>query len=193
MMTHIKTQSNVHCIQKIQCDNAGENIKFKEKCDQEGINIKFEFTSPGTPQQNGVVERSFATLYGRVRSMMNGAGFTKEKQEELWCEASNTATKLENVCSNKKGEESPYKRYYGQNPKYFNALRTFGEIAIVKDHSKKLKSKLEDCGRVTIMLGYCKEHSSETYKLLNLNTNKTILLRDICQKYVLLCLGIEPN
>jgi transposase InsO family protein len=28
------------------------------------INIMFEFTAPGTPQQNGLVERAFATLFG---------------------------------------------------------------------------------------------------------------------------------
>ena len=30
------------------------------------MDAPFEFLAPGTPQQNGVVKRAFATLYGRV-------------------------------------------------------------------------------------------------------------------------------
>ena len=30
------------------------------------MDARFEFSAPGTPQQNGVVKRAFATLYGRV-------------------------------------------------------------------------------------------------------------------------------
>ena len=61
----------------IRYDNAGENRKLKEILDLEGFNIKFEFTAPYTPQQNGVVEIEFATLYERVRAMLNGACFDK--------------------------------------------------------------------------------------------------------------------
>jgi hypothetical protein len=34
---------------------------------------QFEFTAPDSPQQNGKVERKFATLYGRVQAMINDA------------------------------------------------------------------------------------------------------------------------
>ena len=52
-------------IKAIRCDNAGENRKLKETLDSEGFDIKFKFTVPYTPQQNVIVERAFATLYGR--------------------------------------------------------------------------------------------------------------------------------
>ena len=48
---------------------------MKELCDEKQLNIEFEFTAPGTPQQNGVVECKFATLFGRARAMLNKAGF----------------------------------------------------------------------------------------------------------------------
>ena len=32
------------------------------KTDQQNLGIKSEFTAPGTPQQNSVVERKFPTL-----------------------------------------------------------------------------------------------------------------------------------
>ena len=38
----------------------------------------FEYTAPGTPQQNGVVERAFETMLGRIRAIMNGAGFDEK-------------------------------------------------------------------------------------------------------------------
>jgi hypothetical protein len=35
--------------------------------------VKFEFSGPRTPQRNGKFERKFQTLYGRIRSILNGA------------------------------------------------------------------------------------------------------------------------
>ena len=67
----------------IRCDNAGENLKLEEACKKEGFGIKFEYTAPGTPQQNGKVERAFATLYGRVRSMLNAARLNNEFRKGL--------------------------------------------------------------------------------------------------------------
>ena len=59
-------------IVNIRCDNAGENTALEKLCKQEGLGITFEYTAPGTPQQNGRLERKFATLYGRVRAMLKG-------------------------------------------------------------------------------------------------------------------------
>ena len=61
----------------IRCDNAGENVKIKERITEEDISgIKMEYMAPETPQHNGEVERSFAFLYNRVRAMLNHAGVT---------------------------------------------------------------------------------------------------------------------
>ena len=54
----------------IRCDNSGENNAFEKQCKSKGMGITFEYTAPGTPQQNGRVEHKFATLYGRLRSML---------------------------------------------------------------------------------------------------------------------------
>ena len=58
----------------ICCDNAGENKALEENCANNSEEIKFEFTSPSTPQQNGMVEQIFSKLYSWVRTMMNHAG-----------------------------------------------------------------------------------------------------------------------
>ncbi len=51
-------------IDKILCDNAGENVALQKLLIKEGSKIKFEFAPPGSPQYNGKVERKFATLFG---------------------------------------------------------------------------------------------------------------------------------
>ena len=63
-------------VKNIHFDNAGENQALEKEADKAGYGTTFEYTAPGTPQQNGVVERAFLTLLGRGRSMMNPAGFS---------------------------------------------------------------------------------------------------------------------
>jgi transposase InsO family protein len=69
MLPHIQ-------IKYIRCDNAGENKFFERQSILANLNLTFEYTSPGAPQYNGTVERKFATLYGRVRSMLNAANLS---------------------------------------------------------------------------------------------------------------------
>ena len=82
--------------------NIGENLKLKNylinNIDFHSIrNINIEFTDPHTPQQNGVVERSFPYLYDKVRSMLNRAGFTLNLRKLFWAECCNMATQLDNI------------------------------------------------------------------------------------------------
>ena len=81
----------------IRCDNAGENYVLERESDKNELGIIFEYTAPGTPQQNGVVERAFVTVMGKARAMMNYAGFTMAKRQQLWCEAAQTSTMLDNI------------------------------------------------------------------------------------------------
>ena len=69
----------------IRCDNAGEIKVLERGSDKNELKIIFEYTAPGTPQQNGVVERAFVRVIGRARAMMNHAGFTMAKRQQLWC------------------------------------------------------------------------------------------------------------
>jgi len=57
--------------------------KTKKALDNEGMDIKFEFTARQTPQQNGKVERAFATLYGRMRAMMAAAKWDDNMKHRL--------------------------------------------------------------------------------------------------------------
>ena len=46
-------------IKQIHCDNAGEINILEKQCIEEEMGILFEYTAPGTPQQNSIVERLF--------------------------------------------------------------------------------------------------------------------------------------
>ena len=68
-----------------------------------------EFLALGTPQQNGLVERTFTTMYGRVQAMMNYAKFEGELRKKLWAECAKTATDLDGVLIPDKKNKCNYK------------------------------------------------------------------------------------
>ena len=92
-------------------DNAGENKILVKSCDQNEMGIKFEYTASGTLQQIGVVERVLVTLIGRGRAMMNHAGLKVKKRQEMWCEAAQTTTMLDNALVQEKGGKPPHTKF----------------------------------------------------------------------------------
>ena len=167
-------------VKYIRCDNSGENVVLIEKCKQERLGIIFEFTARKTPQQNGRVERKFATLYGRVRAMLNEAGLVDKYEElrhRLWAECASTATKLENVVV-KKGLMPPYKAFFDKDPPFLDHIQVFGRIGVVHD-AQKIRSKLENRGVPCMFVGYADHHAGDTFRFLNLTTKKIWQARDV--------------
>ena len=107
----------------IRCDNAGENQVLERESDKNDLGIIFEYTAPGTPQENGVVERAFVTVMGRARAMMNHAGFTMAKRQQLWCEASQTAALLDNILVQDSAKSAPFTQFFGVDAKYAKHLK----------------------------------------------------------------------
>ena len=95
-------------------DNAGENLAFQKTAESKGLHLIFEFTAPNTPQQNGIVERAFATLYNRGRAMLTADGLKYSLKETLWAEFFSTATKLD-VITSKDGSITSFKSFYTTN------------------------------------------------------------------------------
>jgi len=81
LIRELRDSENI-IVKKIRCDNSGENITFQATAKQEGLGLHFKFMAHQTLQQNGRVEHKFATLFGRVRLMLNLAGLTG-KHEDL--------------------------------------------------------------------------------------------------------------
>ena len=112
-------------------DNSGENNGLKDECEKQNLGIIFEFTAPGTPQRNSVVERKIPTLMGRSRAMMLTAGFSQQDKRKFWCEVISTASKLDNIMVRKDRTKPPYSRFYNDEAKYMKFLRSFGEMAVI--------------------------------------------------------------
>ena len=170
----IRTSGQV--IKSMRCNNAGENLMFIRAAKQLQLKIKFELTSPNTPQQNGIVERSFPTIAGKARAIFSSAGLYKNLRTKLWAEAVNTATKLDTL-STLEGKSS-YETFYGVKPKFFNHLRIFGEIGIISNR-KIMPDKLSDRGQIGMMVGYSDDHAGNVYCMWMLQTKRIVHTRDI--------------
>ena len=164
----------------VRLNNSGENKSLQKKCDKQNLGIIFEFTAPGTPQQNSVVERKIPTLMGRSRAMLLTAGFSQQDKRKFWCEVISTATKLDNIMVRKERTKPPYTLFYNDEPKYKKYLRSFGEMALIaRSDGKKMRSKLDTRGRTGIFVGYADDHAGNVYRFINIQMKKIILSRDI--------------
>ena len=74
----------------------------------------------------------------------------------------------------------PHKLMWGENPQGLEYMRIFGEIGIVNFGSTlKIQSKLANKGRLCMHLGQAANHPRDTYRFLNLATDRVILSRDV--------------
>ena len=163
----------------IRCDNAPENKKLEEECKKRGLGITFEYTAVGTPQQNGKVERKFATLASKVRATLNEAGLEEELRIGVWAECVATTTLIENILVKEKDRKGPYEKFYRRDPAFVKHLRQFGEIGIVAYIDRKMKPKFANKGRACMFVGYATNHAGDVYRMLDLNTKKITMSRDI--------------
>ena len=105
-------------------NNAGENKakieifywkkEFGIKFELTRFGIKLELTARKTPQQDGRIERAFATLYGRMRAMFANAGFEQVKRNTLWATFTAPATKLDNILIRTSDQKSPCEKLYSK-------------------------------------------------------------------------------
>uniref|UniRef100_A0A251V331 Putative zinc finger, CCHC-type n=1 Tax=Helianthus annuus TaxID=4232 RepID=A0A251V331_HELAN len=133
-------------VKKLRTDNGLEfcNDHFDQFCRKYGI--ARHRTVPGTPQQNGLVERMNRTLLNKVRCMLLSSGMPKR----FWAEAVTTAAYLVNRSpSTAIGLKTPMEMWSGKKEEYDN-LRVFGTLAYA--HVKQ--GKLEPRAVRGIILGY---------------------------------------
>ena len=102
-------------IKRIRLDNSGENRSLQKECDKQNLGVIFEFTAPGMPQQNSVVERKFPTLVGRARAMLIQASINYKEKAEFWCEVISTATNLDNIMGRPDRTNPSYTLFYNKD------------------------------------------------------------------------------
>jgi hypothetical protein len=125
------------------------------------------------------VERAFATLFGKTRSMLNAARITIPLRKVLWAHCAEPFVQLENIIVKEKHQQPSSEKAYGKNPKWISNMRTFGEMAIVARQSdKKIRNKLADRGNTVMFFRYSEFHEKDVYKFWHLATNKALISRD---------------
>ena len=164
-------------IENLRCDNAGEHqTQFQQVCEEEGV--KLEYTAPNTPQQNGVVERQFATELRRANAMLAAASFNERTKDLLRAEAITTSCILDNTVCNERGQ-SKYELFFGRKPNLLpKSMIEFGRIGYVTDR-RKIKGKMRPKSNPYVMVGYALNHSIDTYRMYNPMTRAVIMTRDI--------------
>ena len=105
----------------VRSDRGGEDFG---RMDRDGVNhgpfaeylkeqgIVPQYTTPGTPEQNGLSERRNWTYQEAVRSMLSHSSLP----EEFLGEALKTAVYIQNRVPCKAAPETPYKRWTGKMP-----------------------------------------------------------------------------
>ena len=96
-------------------ENSAENVE----------EMNFEFTPPGTPQKNGMVEWVFYTLYSWMCAMMSHMELHTYLDTGLWTKCVSTATKLEKIMVNPHKEKCAHEKLYGKIIDYGKYLSTW--------------------------------------------------------------------
>ena len=173
-------QSNNIKVKVFRCDNAAENEKLKEKITELSMDACFESSAPGTPQQNGVVERAFAVLYSRVQAILNYAKIEGEIRKLLWVECAKTTTDWDGILYGKEQTENSYTKKFRRNPGFIKHLRIFGETVFVLIHCQiDFKSQISGKGKDAFFVGYTTEHAADIYCMYDPNTKKIKISCDV--------------
>jgi len=94
--------------------------------------------------------------------MLNWALLTKDLRGKMWAETANTSTDHEVMIVYPGKSMSSFEKFFEKEAPYARCLRTFGEMATIKDH-ENIKGKLTDRGKIAMSLGYSKTSSTQTF------------------------------
>ena len=159
-------------LKAVRSNRGGEfwSNDFKEFCDNHGI--KREYTIPGTPQQNGVVERRNKKVQQMARSMMKD----KNISQGFWVEAIHTAVHILNkVYLRPNSDKTPYELWFGR-PATIKHFKVFGSKCYIKNIDEHL-GKYDDMTNEGGFLGYAK--NIKGYRCYNKRLHKLVDSIDI--------------
>jgi len=150
-------------IKNIRSDNGTEfkNTHVEEFLDEEGV--KHEFSSPYTPQQNGVAERKNRTLIEMARTMLD----EYKTSDRFWAEAINTACHATNrLYLHRLLKKTPYELLTDNKPN-ISYFRVFGSKCFILNKKSRLSKFAPKCDE-GFLLGYAS--NSHTYRVFNKTT-----------------------
>ncbi|GJU46474.1 retrovirus-related pol polyprotein from transposon TNT 1-94 [Tanacetum coccineum] len=158
-ITLVENQNDVK-VKQIRTDNGTEfkNHELESFCNENGISQNF--SSPYTPEQNGVAERKNKTLIEAARTMQNGLVLSKH----FWTEAVMIACLTQNrSIIVKRHDKTPYEIFRERIPYigYFHVLGCLVFIHNHKDYLGKFDAKAHDA----YFLGY--SFNSKAFRVFN--------------------------
>jgi hypothetical protein len=159
-------------IKKIRSNNETEfkNSQIEGFLEEEGI--KHEFSSPYTPQQNGIVERKNRTLLDMARTMLD----EYKTPDRFWAEVINTACySINRLYLHRILKKTSYKLLTGKKPNvsYFRVFGSKCFILIKRGRNSKFAPKSVE----GFLLGY--ESNTMAYRVFNKSTGLVKVSCDI--------------
>ncbi|TQD95507.1 hypothetical protein C1H46_018863 [Malus baccata] len=139
-------------IKIVRSDRGGEYFgRYTEAAQQKGPFTSFleqqgimaQYTTPGTPQQNGVTERRNGTLIGMVKSMI----LRSKLSGFLWGESLKIANYILNTVLSKVVPKTPFELWTRRRPS-FNHFHVWGckaEARFYNPNEGKLDSMTDSC------------------------------------------------
>jgi hypothetical protein len=159
-------------IKKIRSDNGTEfmNSQIEGFFEEEGI--KHEFSSPYTPQQNGVVERKNRTLLDMARTMLD----EYKTPDRFWAEAINTACySINRLYLHQILKKTSYELLTGKNLN-ISYFRVFGSKCFILVKRGR-KSNFAPKAVEGFLLGY--DSNTRAYRVFNKSTELVEVSCDI--------------
>jgi hypothetical protein len=159
-------------IKKIRSDNGTEfkNSQIEGFIEDEGI--KHKFTSPYTPQQNGVVQRKNRTLLDMARTMLD----EYKTSNRFWAEAINTACyAISRLYLHRILKKTSYELLTGKKPNV-SYFRVFGSKCFIFVKRGR-KSKFAPKAVEGFLLGY--DSNTRAYRVFNKSTGLVEVSCDI--------------
>jgi hypothetical protein len=159
-------------IKKIRSDN---RTKFKNSQIEgflEDVGIKHEFSSPYTPQQNGVVERKNKTLLDMARTMLD----EYKTPDRFWAEAINTTCySINQLYLHRILKKTTYELLTDKKPNV-SYFRVFGSKCFILVKRGR-KSKFAPKAVEGFLLGY--DSNTRAYRVFNKSTGLVEVSCDI--------------
>lgn len=154
----------------VRSDGGGEFVNKELRHFYKAEGIRPQFTTPYSPQQNGVAERKNRSLGEMATSMLVDAGLEKR----FWGEAILTATYLQNRLPSRSVPKTPYELWWGKKPE-LGHLRVFGSQAFVHVPDTERKKMYRKATKHTF-IGYAIEQKG--YRFVDLETDLITVSRD---------------
>ena len=136
-------------VKVLRCDQGTEFTSSKFKDVLRDNKIRQEFSSPHSPSQNGVAERSWRSVYEMARCLM----FQSNLPKSFWVYAIQAAVYIRNRCYCPRTKQTPYFLVTQKKPD-LSKMHVFGAECLAYEHGHK--KKFDPRAHKGIFVGYAK-------------------------------------